>query len=43
MKNGRLYDGSTLDEVWPQARTAAQEPWRNNAPNVQNGVRGGVR
>ena len=43
MKNGRLYDGSTLDEVWPQQRTAAQEPWRNNAPNVQNGVRGGVR
>jgi hypothetical protein len=43
MKNGRLYDGSTLDEVWPQARTAAQEPWRNIAPSVQNGVRGGVR
>ncbi|HSJ32488.1 MAG TPA: amidohydrolase family protein, partial [Longimicrobiales bacterium] len=43
MKNGRLYDGSTLDEVWPQQRTAAQEPWRNNAPSVQNGVRGGVR
>jgi hypothetical protein len=43
MKNGRLYDGSTLDEVWPQARTAAQEPWRTNGPSVQNGVRGGVR
>jgi hypothetical protein len=43
MKNGRLYDGSTLDEVWPQQRTAAEEPWRNNSPSVQNGVRGGVR
>jgi len=43
MKNGRLYDGNTLDEVWPQARTAAQEPWRNNSPNVVNGVRGGAR
>ncbi|HEX6134021.1 MAG TPA: amidohydrolase family protein [Longimicrobiales bacterium] len=43
MKNGRLYDGSTLDEVWPQARTAAEEPWRNNGPAVGNGVRGGVR
>jgi hypothetical protein len=43
MKNGRLYDGSTLDEVWPQQRTAADEPWRNNAPSVQAGVRGGAR
>jgi Tol biopolymer transport system component len=43
MKNGRLYDGSTLDEVWPTARAAAAEPWRNTAPNVQSGVRGGVR
>jgi Tol biopolymer transport system component len=43
MKNGRLYDGNTLDEVWPEARAAAAEPWRNAAPSVQNGVRGGVR
>jgi Tol biopolymer transport system component/imidazolonepropionase-like amidohydrolase len=43
MKNGRLYDGSTLDEIWPQARAAAVEPWRNGRPSVQNGVRGGVR
>jgi hypothetical protein len=43
MKNGRIYDGSTLDEVWPQARSAAQEPWRTTGPSVQNGVRGGVR
>ena len=43
MKNGRLYDGSTLDEIWPEARTAAQEPWRSTEPSVQNGVRGGVR
>lgn len=43
MKNGRLYDGNTLDEVWPQARAAADEPWRNGRPSVQNGVRGGVR
>src|SRR5690606_13859709 len=43
MKNGRLYDGSTLDEIWPEARTAAQESWRSTAPSVQNGVRGGVR
>jgi Tol biopolymer transport system component len=26
MKNGRLYDGATLDEVWPRQR-ALPEPW----------------
>ncbi|HEY1144157.1 MAG TPA: amidohydrolase family protein [Sphingomicrobium sp.] len=26
MKNGRLYDGSTLDEVWPRQRRLP-EPW----------------
>jgi len=43
MKNGRLYEGATLNEVWPQQRTAADEAWRHNAPAVQNGVRGGAR
>ncbi len=43
MKNGRLYDGNTLDEVWPRQMTAADEPWRHIAPNVQPGVRGGSR
>lgn len=32
MKNGRLYDGNTLDEVWPRQMTAADEPWRNTMP-----------
>ncbi len=26
MKNGRLYDGDTLDELWPTAR-ALPRPW----------------
>ena len=27
MKNGRLYDGATLDEVWPRAKAAEQGWW----------------
>ena len=43
MMNGRLYDGDTLDEVWPRQRPAPDEPWRNTAPDVQAGIRGGAR
>lgn len=43
MKNGRLYDGDTLDEIWPRERPAPDEPWRHGAPNVQAGIRGGAR
>jgi len=43
MKNGRLYDGSTLDEVWPRQVMAADEPWRHTAPNVAAGIRGGAQ
>jgi hypothetical protein len=43
MKNGRLYDGDTLDEVWPRQRAAPDEPWRHVAPNVDAGIRGGGR
>jgi cytosine/adenosine deaminase-related metal-dependent hydrolase len=38
MKNGRMYDGNTLDEVWPTAKTAADEPWRHSSA-----VSGGAR
>jgi hypothetical protein len=41
MMNGRLYDGGTLDEVWPRQRAAPDEPWRHVAPNVEAGIRGG--
>jgi Tol biopolymer transport system component len=43
MKNGRLYGGDTLDEVWPRQLTAADEPWRHVGPSVQAGIRGGSR
>ncbi|MBI3981518.1 MAG: PD40 domain-containing protein [Gemmatimonadetes bacterium] len=43
MRNGRLYEGATLNEVWPRQRPAPDEPWRHVAPAVQNGMQGGVR
>jgi Tol biopolymer transport system component len=43
MKNGRLYEGDTLNEVWPRQRAAPDEPWRHTAPNVQAGIQGGDR
>jgi hypothetical protein len=39
MKNGRLYDASTLDEIAPRRRAAPDEPWRRTAPTVDNGSR----
>ena len=43
MMNGRLYDGDTLDEVWPRQRPAPDEPWRHTAPTVGAERRGGTR
>jgi len=43
MMNGRLYDGDTLDEVWPRQRSAPDEPWRTVAPAVSAGIPGGAR
>jgi Tol biopolymer transport system component len=43
MKNGRLYEGDTLNEVWPRQRPARDEPWRHAAPDVASGIRGGAR
>ncbi len=41
MKNGRLYDGDTLDEIWPRQRPAADEPWRHTAPVANTTIREG--
>ena len=44
VKDGRLYDGDTLDEIWPRQRSAVQEQWRMVAPEATpNGTRGGAR
>ncbi len=37
MKNGRLYDGDTLDEVWPRQRSLAAEGWTPDEPGGTGG------
>ena len=32
MKNGRLYDGNTLDEVWPRKKTLEKQWWWDGTP-----------
>ncbi len=32
MKGGRLYEASSLNEVWPMARTLPAQPWQNLEP-----------
>ena len=43
MMNGRLYDGDTLDELWPRQQVAPHEHWRYTAPDVKAGIRGGEK
>lgn len=43
MKNGRLYDAGTLDEIWPRQQAAPDEPWRHTEPSVQAGIAGGAK
>lgn len=43
MKNGRMYEGDTLDEVWPRQRPAPDESWRHTAPDTEAGMKGGDR
>jgi len=38
MKNGRLYQGDTLDEIWPRQRALPEQPWRNGAPAVSTSI-----
>ena len=32
MKNGRLYDGNTLDELWPRAKPLGKQWWWGEGP-----------
>ncbi len=38
MMNGRLYDGSTLDEVYPRQRKLAARPWAYITPKAAAGI-----
>jgi Tol biopolymer transport system component len=40
MRNGRLYEGDTLNEVWPRQRTLPMQHWQDNG---LGGVNAGVR
>ena len=40
MKNGRLYDGDTLDETWPRERPLGKPVWLGDEPD---GVAAGIR
>jgi len=40
MKNGRLYEGDTLNEIWPRQRVLEREDWVGvGLPNTQAGIR----
>lgn len=41
MKNGRLYEGDTLDEIYPQQRKGPEFNFRNEAPQDLPGLSGG--
>ncbi|MEO6444746.1 MAG: amidohydrolase family protein [Gemmatimonadaceae bacterium] len=38
MVNGRLFDGNTLDEVYPRQRKLAQQPWSYAVPSAAAGI-----
>jgi hypothetical protein len=38
MKNGRLYDGNTLDEVYPNAQKAVKFEWQKTMPTSLPGM-----
>ena len=40
MKNGRLYDGETLDEFWPREQVLEALGWQSDEPD---GVSAGIR
>jgi hypothetical protein len=35
MKNGELYDGDTLDQVWPKQRKLERQ-WQGGSDPVEN-------
>jgi imidazolonepropionase-like amidohydrolase len=39
MKNGRLYDGDSLDEVWPRQRARDRQHWWAPEPQTAAGIR----
>jgi len=38
MKNGRLYEGETLNEIWPRQRALPAQPWRSGDPVANTSI-----
>ncbi len=39
MKNGRLHDGNTLNEVWPEQKERPVPYWQGNGPDTAAGIK----
>ena len=39
MKNGRLYEGETLNEVWPRQKAMVAQYWQGGVPATSAGIR----
>jgi len=39
MKNGRLYNGDTLDEVWPRQQALPKPYWQDSSPSTKAGIK----
>ena len=39
MVNGRLFDGNTLDEVYPRQKPLTRQPWSYTVPSASAGIR----
>jgi Tol biopolymer transport system component len=39
MKNGRVYDANTLDEVYPRVKKLPAQQWMSGAPDATAGIR----
>jgi Tol biopolymer transport system component len=39
MKNGRLYEGDTLNEIWPRERALPSFRWQDQRPHPEAGLR----
>lgn len=39
MKNGRIYEGNSLNEIWPRQRTLVSQYWQSGMPQTAAGIR----
>ena len=39
MKNGRIYEGETLNEIWPRQKSLMAQYWQEGAPRTAAGIR----